>query len=66
MNHAVKAVVAAALGVGLAAAAQAHGIYRQSTATPRHTQASASGQMQQGAVNRHMSRQQIREAQQQL
>jgi peptidoglycan hydrolase-like protein with peptidoglycan-binding domain len=67
MNHAVRAVIALALGLGVAAAAQAQGTNLQGaaptpqkqTAMPRHIQPVA-------ATTGKLSRQQIREAQQQL
>ena len=67
MKHTVNAVVAVALGLGLATAAQAYGTNPQGAAPARQTQATAPDQMQRSAtVGRHLSREQIKEAQQQL
>src|SRR5712691_3309918 len=65
MNHAVRAVVALALGVGLAVAAQAHGTDQQGAAPTMQRHAALTGQMQRDSATK-LSRQQIREAQQQL
>jgi peptidoglycan hydrolase-like protein with peptidoglycan-binding domain len=55
MNHALKAVIALGMGIGLAASAQAHGTYMH------HAKAVSQRQAQTG-----LSRQQIKTAQQQL
>src|SRR5260370_14328791 len=65
MNHAVRAVVALALGVGLAVDAQAHGTDQQGAAPTMQRHAALTGQMQRDSATK-LSRQQIREAQQQL
>ncbi len=62
MNHALKAVIALVMGVGLAAGAQAHGNYTHHARTMSQRQM----QMSQQQPQMRLSRQQIKTAQQQL
>lgn len=67
MKQAVRTVVALAAGIGLAAAAQAQGAYMPGAAPTTKSQAAAPGQMPRlSAASGKLSRQQVREAQQQL
>lgn len=61
MNHALKAVIALGMAIGLAASAQAHGYMHQSRAMSQRT-----AQMSQRQPQTTLKRQQIRTAQQQL
>ena len=60
----MRAVIALALGVGLAGAAQAHGTYLQGSAATTQQSAAMSGQTQPLAMNKaRPTRQQMRQAQ---
>jgi peptidoglycan hydrolase-like protein with peptidoglycan-binding domain len=67
MNHAVRAAFALALGTGLAAAAQAHGVTPQGAAATINNQSATAGQMQtRSADGATLTPQEVRQAQQQL
>src|SRR5947209_6094830 len=59
MKHPISAAVALGLAIGLAAAAQAHGLNRQNAAGPAQFQSAP-------AMNQQMSRKQIIQLQRQL
>lgn len=67
MKHAIRAVVALALGVGMAAAAQAAGTYSQSAASPPKMDAAAPAKMQHARTTAQTSQaKMVRQTQQRM